>query len=131
MGTLAAAGTSNSKTATEPLDASPSSRNRIANCPILISSVGLVAMRTPPVLGFTYSNAAELPVLATLGISVNVLSSDAPFLRWVASWQWIKGTFPSYSLFIHELPRREILGNSVSGQGNSRKLKGQENAMVD
>src|SRR5829696_8328788 len=47
MGTLAAAGTSNSKTATEPPDASPSSRNRTANCPILISSLGLVAMRTP------------------------------------------------------------------------------------
>src|SRR5215204_974048 len=48
MGTLAAAGTSNSKTATEPPDASPSSRNRTANCPILTSLVGLVAMRTPP-----------------------------------------------------------------------------------
>src|SRR5918994_1338333 len=44
MGTLAAAGTSNSKTATEPPDASPSSRNRIAIPPILISSLGLASM---------------------------------------------------------------------------------------
>src|SRR5215204_1088715 len=68
MGTLAAAGTSNSKTATEPPEASPSSRNRIANCPILISSLGLVAMRIPPVLGFTYPNAAELPMRPTTGL---------------------------------------------------------------
>src|SRR5215212_1133583 len=59
MGTLAAAGTSNSKTATEPPEASPSSRNRIANCPILISCLGLVAMRTSPVLGCTYSNSRK------------------------------------------------------------------------
>src|SRR5215216_4029083 len=50
MGTLAAAGTSNSKTATEPPDASPSSRNRIASCPILISSLLPVTMSTPPLL---------------------------------------------------------------------------------
>src|SRR5215217_5548145 len=37
-GTLAPAATSNSKTATEPPDSSPSSLNRTAICPILISS---------------------------------------------------------------------------------------------
>src|SRR4028119_389264 len=51
MGTLAAVGTSNSKTATEPPDASPSSRNRIANCPIPISSLGLFDIRKSPLLG--------------------------------------------------------------------------------
>src|SRR5215207_2580500 len=88
MGTLAAAGTSNSKTATEPPDASPSSRNRIANCPILISSLGLVAMRTPPVLGFTYSNAAELPMRPTTGLlppdRYNHYHSDINPRRWQA-----------------------------------------------
>ena len=74
---------------TEPPDASPSSRNRIADCPILISSVGLVTMRTPTLLGAsadmfaTYSSAIGLPVLATLGLSVNILASDAPFF---AGW---------------------------------------------
>src|SRR5215204_539931 len=85
MGTLAAAGTSNSKTATEPPDASPSSRNRTANCPILTSLVGLVAMRTPPpVLGasaaivrhirlfFTHFSAVGPPVLPTLGLLTSI-----------------------------------------------------------
>src|SRR5215217_16124 len=43
-GTLAPAATSNSKTATQPPEASPSSRNRIAIPPILISSFGLASM---------------------------------------------------------------------------------------
>ena len=43
-GTLAPAATSNSKTATEPPDASPSSRNRTAIPPILISSLDLASM---------------------------------------------------------------------------------------
>src|SRR5215208_639027 len=100
MGTLAAAGTSNSKTATEPLDASPSSRNRIANCPILISSVGLVAMRTPPVLGFTYSNAAELPVLA-------FIHSPSRKVGLPGNWAAEKG----------------VLGNWASDVRDSRKLR--------
>src|SRR5215208_4953619 len=61
MGTLAAAGTSNSKSATEPPDASASSRNRIANCPILISSLlGVVTMPTPPLLVFSVLRLIDL-----------------------------------------------------------------------
>ena len=44
---LAPVGTSNSKIATEPPDALPSSRNRITNCPIWISSRVPVTMNAP------------------------------------------------------------------------------------
>src|SRR3954451_12533255 len=55
------AGTSNSKTATDPFDCSPSSRNRIANCPTLISSrvpvviVCSSSLRRGGHLGYRYS----------------------------------------------------------------------------
>src|SRR5215204_6583086 len=69
MGTLAAAGTSNSKTATEPPDASPSSRNRIASCPILISSLLLVTLSTPPLFCLAYASPAP-KLLASLARSI-------------------------------------------------------------
>src|SRR5215217_4617308 len=72
MGTLAAAGTSNSKTATEPPDASPSSRNRIASCPILISSLLPVTMSTPPLLlALQPLHASGFPRRPLLGKRVN------------------------------------------------------------
>src|SRR5215213_8557768 len=110
MGTLAAAGTSNSKSSTEPPDASASSRNRIANCPILISSLlGVVTMPTPPLLVFSVlrlidlSSTSFLYLLSWAGLVSPAYSYV--HLDYDGSRQGAHDTFASFFYFFVEVSR--------------------------